>query len=96
MTGLMSASAGDSDRVRLLLLHKGLIKLRVENGLGILRFGMRTPAEVSSRLSCDEYRERKGDSGRTLSPLTSCHDPNFCKLPACGKNQIRSVARRDL
>lgn len=63
MTGLMSASAGDSDRVRLFLPNTGLIKLRGGNGLGIFRFELRTPSGVSScRPSGDEYRVRNGEN----------------------------------
>lgn len=71
----MSASAGDSDRARLLIL-KGLdVFAPVGSGLEILRWIIRTPVSgwntLSSRLFWDRNREGNGDSGRGSAPLTS-------------------------
>jgi len=94
MTGLMSASAGDSERVRLFLPNTGLIKLCVGKGLEILRFELRTPEGVSScRSSGDEYRVRNGESGWILSALTSFNEPNFRKLPASKKIKLAIIRK---
>ena len=73
-TGLISASAGEPDRVRL-LIQRGLIFIPAGSGLEILRLGMRNPVDriikLSSRLSWEEYRARNGESGRGSSPVTS-------------------------
>lgn len=53
--GLMSVLVGDLDRVCFFLLYKGFIKLCVENGFGILWFGMCILVEVLFRILCDEY-----------------------------------------
>ena len=87
-TGLTRASAGDSDKARL-LLHRGPIILTEGSGLKILRWGMRTPEDrvdkLSSRLSWGECRVKNGESGRVSSPLTSWLESHFFKLTACGK-----------
>ena len=82
--GLIRASVGASDRVRLLVEV-----IRVGIGLETLRLIMRNPVgrktKFSSRLSWDEQWEKNGESGRGSSPLTSLFDADIRRLAVKSK-----------
>lgn len=84
ITGLTSASVGESDRARPLMLRGFDFCSPLGSGLEKLRWILRTAARddcsyitVSSILFWGTNRERKGDSGRESAPLTSLSDPDL-------------------